>query len=222
MKGSSPLLVSSAITTGLTVIVIAIILLASNFTIINAQQQVHQSDGDLTATLNGETFARGDPVTIRGTVSETDETSSLYVEIRDPDGIQIGTWSVPVNNDLTFIHGFEAGQLRGMDKFGTYQITLKYFPPGTGSGIETTDLSFEYVSGTPTTGTTTNQPAPVQGTTTLFQSVNDSFSIQVPDGWIIHDVDNTGSAMLEEATQGYGVLAQLCPEEQQQQGSGAL
>src|ERR687891_2607788 len=109
MRRSSPLLVSSGITTGLTVIVIAIILLASNFTIINAQQQVQQSDGDLTATLNGETCARGDPVTIRGTVSETDETSSLYVEIRDPDGIRIRTWSVPVNNDLTFIHGFEAG-----------------------------------------------------------------------------------------------------------------
>ena len=64
---------------------------------------------DMTATLNGETFARGDPVTIRGTLSETDETSRLCVEIRDLDGIQIGTWSVPVNNDLTFIHGFTAG-----------------------------------------------------------------------------------------------------------------
>jgi hypothetical protein len=119
-------------------------------------------DGDLTATLNGETFARGDPVTIRGTVSEKDG-ASLFVEIRDPDGIQLGTWSVPINNDLTFIHGFNAGQLMGMDKFGTYQITLTYYPPGL-SGIETTDLSFEYVSGTstpaapPTTGTTTAPP----------------------------------------------------------------
>ena len=83
-------------------------------------------DGDLTATLNGETFARGDPVTIRGTVSEKDG-ASLFVEIRDPDGIQLVTWSVPVNNDLTFIHGFTAGELMGMDKFGTYQITLQYF-----------------------------------------------------------------------------------------------
>jgi hypothetical protein len=117
--------------------------------------------GDLTATLNGETFARGDPVTIRGTVSEKDG-ASLFVEIRDPDGIQLGTWSVPINNDLTFIHGFTAGQLRDMDKFGTYQITLTYYPPGL-SGEETTDLSFEYVSGTstpaaPTTGTTTAPP----------------------------------------------------------------
>jgi hypothetical protein len=35
-------------------------------------------------------------------------------------------------------------------------------------------------------------------TTTIFQIANDSFSVQVPDGWIIHDVNNTGSALLEE------------------------
>ena len=49
--------------------------------------------------------------------------------------------------------------------------------------------------------------------TTTFQSTNDSFSVQVPEGWIIHDVNNTGSMLSEESTQGYGILAQLCPEE---------
>ena len=57
------------------------------------------------------------------------------------------------------------------------------------------------------------------GTTTTaitpFQSTNDSFSVQVPEGWRIHDVNNTGSMLSEESTQGYGILAQLCPEEQQ-------
>jgi hypothetical protein len=69
----------------------------------------------------------------------------------------------------------------------------------------------------------TSQPVEIEnGTTTpgaaatTFQSTNDdSFSVQVPDGWIIHDVNNTGSTLLEERTQGYGMLAQLCPEEQQ-------
>src|SRR5215212_5371104 len=54
-------------------------------------------------------------------------------------------------------------------------------------------------------------------TTATFQSTNDSFNIQVPQGWVIHDANNTGSALLEEARQGYGILAQLCPEEEQQQ-----
>jgi hypothetical protein len=55
-----------------------------------------------------------------------------------------------------------------------------------------------------------------------FQSVNDSFSVEVPDGWVIHDVNNTGSALLEESTQGYGILAQLCPEEEEQQQGAAF
>ncbi|MFL6490952.1 MAG: hypothetical protein ACJ70M_05565, partial [Nitrososphaera sp.] len=54
-------------------------------------------------------------------------------------------------------------------------------------------------------------------TGTTFQSTNDSFSVQVPQGWVIQDLNNTGSSLLEESTRGYGLLAQLCPEEQQQQ-----
>jgi hypothetical protein len=52
------------------------------------------------------------------------------------------------------------------------------------------------------------------GTTIPFQSTSDSFSIQVPSGWIIQDVDNAGPAQLDEVRQGYGILMQLCPEEQ--------
>src|SRR5215204_4813950 len=57
---------------------------------------------------------------------------------------------------------------------------------------------------------------------TTFQSTNDSFSIQVPDGWVIQDLNNTGSALLNESSQGYGLLAQVCPEEEQQQQQGAV
>jgi PKD repeat protein len=64
----------------------------------------------------------------------------------------------------------------------------------------------------------TQQPATVEkGTTTSFQSTNDSFSIQVPRGWIIQDQNNTGLTLAAEVLQGYGVLAQLCPAEQQQE-----
>src|SRR5215218_5236879 len=75
----------------------------------------------------------------------------------------------------------------------------------------------------------TNQPGEIENgattatvpTRTTFQSTNDSFSIQVPDGWIIQDANNAGSALLEETTRGYGILAQLCPQEEQQQQQGA-
>src|SRR5215212_912577 len=115
MRKSSPLLVSSVMMTGLTV-VIAVILLASNFTIINAQQQQQQFTSQPGEIENRRTAA--------GTATTA------------------------------------AGR--------------------------------------------------------AFQSTNDSFSVQVPDGWIIHDVDNAGFTSLEESRQGYVMLAQLCPEEEQQ------
>ncbi|MDQ3873431.1 MAG: hypothetical protein M3258_07470, partial [Thermoproteota archaeon] len=74
----------------------------------------------------------------------------------------------------------------------------------------------------PPTTTTTSRQAPTTTSSptqnaTLFQSTEDSFRLQVPRGWVIHDIDNTGSALLTEVMQGYGILAQLCPETGQQQ-----
>src|SRR5215213_3191357 len=65
----------------------------------------------------------------------------------------------------------------------------------------------------------TSQPGEIDNETTTFQSTTDSFGVRVPEGWVIHDLNNTGSALLEETRQGYGILAQLCPEEEQQQGA---
>jgi hypothetical protein len=59
-------------------------------------------------------------------------------------------------------------------------------------------------------------------TTTLFESTNDSFRVQLPEGWGIQDVNNTGFALAAEVTEGYGVLAQLCPEGEEGQQQGAL
>jgi plastocyanin len=63
----------------------------------------------------------------------------------------------------------------------------------------------------------TSQPGTPQSGEKTFQSISDSFSVLVPEGWAIHDLNNTGFRLLAEVLQGYGVLAQLCPEEQQQQ-----
>nr|MDQ3968676.1 hypothetical protein [Thermoproteota archaeon] len=66
--------------------------------------------------------------------------------------------------------------------------------------------------------------------TSLFESTLDSFRVQVPEGWVIQDVNNTGFILAAEVTEGYGILAQLCPadgggggeEERQQQQQGAF
>jgi PKD repeat protein len=63
----------------------------------------------------------------------------------------------------------------------------------------------------------TGQSAVTQNGTTGFQSTADGVRLEVPEGWVINDVNNTGSTLSEETTQGYGILAQLCPEEEEQQ-----
>src|SRR5215210_5998562 len=75
----------------------------------------------------------------------------------------------------------------------------------------------------------TSQPGGIEnGTTTAptipttFQSTTDSFGVQVPEGWVIQDLNNTGSTLLEETNLGYGILAQLCPEEEEQQQAAQL
>src|SRR5215218_163306 len=66
-----------------------------------------------------------------------------------------------------------------------------------------------------------SQPLAVtQNGTTLFQSTEDGIRLQVPEGWIIQDANNTGSTLSEESRQGYGILAQLCPQEEQEQQRG--
>src|ERR671919_2483289 len=63
----------------------------------------------------------------------------------------------------------------------------------------------------PTTTTSATQNGTI-ATGTLFESTKDSFRVQVPEGWIIQDINNTGFTLAAEVLQGYGVLAQLCPE----------
>jgi hypothetical protein len=71
----------------------------------------------------------------------------------------------------------------------------------------------------------TSQPATssvTQNRTTdtarLFESTSDNFRLQIPEGWVVRDVNNTGSVLAAEETQGYGILAQLCPAEGQEEG----
>ena len=112
------------------------------------------------------------------------------------------------------------------------------FPISSASGIGLTlalavillASSFTVISAQQQQVQVTSQPEELQNRTTttaaaaaatIFQSANDSFSIQVPDGWIAYDISNSTSALSEEAALGYGLIAQLCSQEEAQQEAEA-
>jgi PKD repeat protein len=67
-----------------------------------------------------------------------------------------------------------------------------------------------------------SQASPIQNSTSTTGTISalsseDSFRIQIPSGWEIQDVKNTGVTLGSEVLQGYGLLAQLCPAEEEEQ-----
>ncbi|MDQ4101531.1 MAG: hypothetical protein M3115_05030 [Thermoproteota archaeon] len=232
MKICSPFPVSSAATIAMTTTLVVIILGSSSVGIyaqLPMQQQV-ESDEGLIAMLNGDSFTTGDTITVSGSVQEGEAGSFVGIEVIDPQGEIVERGVSPLAADYTFNYSFVAGELKEVDidepmiTSGSYRAVVTYFPPGDPLGMEQAETIFEYrvVTDTDTEDlestqgvTTYLQPSAVQSTT-LFQSIEDGFRLHVPHGWTIQDIANTGSILSQEATQGYGLLAQLCPEEEEQ------
>jgi hypothetical protein len=70
-----------------------------------------------------------------------------------------------------------------------------------------------------------SQASPIQNSTSTSAAATttssalvtvDNFRVQIPPGWEIQDVKNTGFTLGSEVLQGYGILAQLCPAEQEE------
>jgi PKD repeat protein len=54
------------------------------------------------------------------------------------------------------------------------------------------------------------------GSSPTLLNKKDSFRAQLPEGWVIQDINNTGFTLAAEVVRGYGLLAELCPQQDEQ------
>lgn len=58
-------------------------------------------------------------------------------------------------------------------------------------------------------------PSLVENNNNYYQNAMDGFRVQIPEGWVMDDIDNTGLAALALGEQlGFELLAVLCPQDQ--------
>jgi hypothetical protein len=136
---------------------IAALLFSANIETGSAQQGEPQveTDGRLTATLNGDSFTTGDIITVIGSVEERGPYSEALIQVIDPEGETVElvhVTAVSAGNFTQFYHSFVAGENEGkpddeepMVTSGNYQMVVQF-------GTDSVKFIFGY---TATSGATT-------------------------------------------------------------------
>ena len=116
------------------------------------QQQVESTNGELIATLNGDSFTTGDAIIVNGTVEERQPGSYVAIEVIDPRSKIVEYGSTLVTADNTFTYRFIAGEQQQefdpnepMITSGNYTMEVRYFlSPSDNSVMEQIEFFFEY------------------------------------------------------------------------------
>ena len=111
-----------------------------------------ESEGDLEATLNGESFRTGDTITISGTIEDPNSQSFVTIEIIDPESEVVVQAYPELTADDAFTFSFEAGEegdieiVEPMELSGNYRGVVTFFE-GTGDfDIDEVEFDFAYAA----------------------------------------------------------------------------
>ena len=117
------------------------------------QQQVESTNGELIATLNGDSFTTGDAIIVNGTIEERQQPGShVAIEVIDPRSKIVEYGSTLVTADNTFTYRFIAGEQQQefdpnepMITSGNYTMGVRYFlSPSDNSVMEQIEFFFEF------------------------------------------------------------------------------
>jgi hypothetical protein len=153
---------------------IAAILFSANVETGSAQQGEPQveSDGGLTATLNGDSFTTGDIITVGGSIEVRGPYSEVSINVIDPEGKIVESVQVEATsaNEFTqFTHSFVAGENEGKPDYEEPMVTSGYYLMVVQFGPERAVFIFEY---TATSGATTTEATTGDNSTSSAGALN--------------------------------------------------
>jgi hypothetical protein len=157
---------------------IAVLLFSANIETGSAQQGEPQveTDGGLTAILNGDSFTTGDIITVSGSIEVRGPYSEALIHVIDPEGktVELVYVTVTAANEFTqFTHSFVAGHNEGKPDYeepmvtsGNYQMIVQFGP-------ERVEFIFGYTATSgATTGATTTEATKSDNSTSSASTIN--------------------------------------------------